>query len=419
MKIIYLHQYFNTLEMAGGTRSYEMARRLVAAGHEVHMVTSWRNDDRRAKKWFTTEEAGIKVHWLPVPYSNHMSYRQRIAAFIRFALLSMWKAMQLKGDVVFATSTPLTISIPAVLAAYKNRVPMIFEVRDLWPELPIAMKALRNPVAKWLARRLERWAYRHSEAIIALSPGMKDGVVKAGYPAKRVAVIPNSSDNFDFRYDQQAAAQFRTEREWLQHRPLLVYGGTFGRINGVGYLVGIAKELLDINPHIRILLVGEGQEKGAVREQAKQAGVLGRNLFIEDSLPKNRIPALLSAANIACSLFVDLPEMQPNSANKFFDSLASATPILVNYGGWQHELVQAKGCGLTTWRQPINEAAKEIAEKITDSDWLEQAGNSARELAETAFDRDKLAMQFGQIITAGAHRRGQDAEKIAPGYYND
>lgn len=418
MKIIYLHQYFNTLEMSGGTRSYEMARRLVAAGHEVEMVTSWRSEDGRAAEWFVTEESGIKVHWLPVPYSNHMRHHHRIAAFIRFALLSMRKAKQLGGDVIFATSTPLTISIPAVFAARKNKIPMVFEVRDLWPELPIAMNALRNPVAKWLAQRLERWAYRHSEAVIALSPGMKEGVVKAGYPAERVAVIPNSSDNLEFSFDAQAAAQFRSERKWLQCRPLLVYGGTFGRINGVGYLVGLAKELQSINPDIRILVVGDGQEKEAVREQAEREGVLGVNMFIEDSLPKNKMPALLSAANMATSLFIDLPEMQPNSANKFFDSLASATPILLNYGGWQHELVQAKGCGLAMWRKPIDEVAQEIAEKITDSDWLERAGNAARELAEAAFDRDMLAMQFGEVIKAGAYRHGQGAEKIAPGYYN-
>ena len=109
MKIIYLHQYFNTLEMSGGTRSYEMARRLAAAGHEVHMVTSWRSDDGRSPEWFVTDESGIKTHWLPVPYSNHMSYRERISAFFRFAFLAMSKAKELGGDVIFATSTPLSL----------------------------------------------------------------------------------------------------------------------------------------------------------------------------------------------------------------------------------------------------------------------------------------------------------------------
>ncbi|WP_344703199.1 glycosyltransferase, partial [Halomonas cibimaris] len=116
MRIIYLHQYFNTPEMSGGTRSYEMARRMVAAGHEVHMITAYREDDKPGE-WFTTDEAGIQVHWYPVPYSNHMSYGQRIKAFFAFAFAARKKALALEGDIVFATSTPLTIAIPGVLAS--------------------------------------------------------------------------------------------------------------------------------------------------------------------------------------------------------------------------------------------------------------------------------------------------------------
>lgn len=69
MKIIYLHQYFNTPNMSGGTRSYEMARRMVRAGHEVHMITSSRDSSSDQHCWQTTNEAGIQVHCYPVPYS--------------------------------------------------------------------------------------------------------------------------------------------------------------------------------------------------------------------------------------------------------------------------------------------------------------------------------------------------------------
>jgi UDP-N-acetylglucosamine:LPS N-acetylglucosamine transferase len=143
MKIIYLHQYFNTPTMVGSTRSYEMARRLVAYGHEVHMITSWREDDGR-KNWFKTEENGINVHWLPVPYSNEMGFYERIKAFVKFALGSAKKAIELKGDIVFATSTPLTIAVPGIIASKINRIPMVFEVRDLWPEVPVALGILRG-----------------------------------------------------------------------------------------------------------------------------------------------------------------------------------------------------------------------------------------------------------------------------------
>ncbi|HYW79914.1 MAG TPA: glycosyltransferase, partial [Thermoguttaceae bacterium] len=120
MKIIYLHQYFNTPTMTGGTRSYEMARRLVERGHEVHMVTSSRDDETPGQSsqggpthgWTETVEAGIQVHWCSVPYSNHMSYRRRIGAFAKFSQRAARKAASIRGDVVLATSTPLTIALP-------------------------------------------------------------------------------------------------------------------------------------------------------------------------------------------------------------------------------------------------------------------------------------------------------------------
>lgn len=134
--------------MSGGTRSYEMARRMVAAGHEVHMITSYREQGECRKDWCQTDESGIQVHWYPVPYSNLMGFAQRLKAFFAFALAARRKASELESDILFATSTPLTIAPSAVPAARKKRIPMVFEVRDLWPEMPIASGVLRNPMLR-------------------------------------------------------------------------------------------------------------------------------------------------------------------------------------------------------------------------------------------------------------------------------
>ena len=152
MKIIYLHQYFNTPQMSGGTRSYEMARRFVAAGHEVHMITSHREESDDFSEWLEEIIDGIHVHWLSVPYSNNMGFKARVLAFLKFAVASGVKARKVGGDVIFATSTPLTIALPAIYAAKRLKKPMVFEVRDLWPELPIEVSALKNPFLKICAR---------------------------------------------------------------------------------------------------------------------------------------------------------------------------------------------------------------------------------------------------------------------------
>jgi len=403
--------------MSGGTRSYEMARRMVSAGHEVHMVTSFREESPRESNWFRTEEAGIQVHWYPVPYSNHMGFGQRIKAFIAFALAAKNKTIELDGDIIFATSTPLTIALPAVPASRKKNIPMAFEVRDLWPEMPIAVGALNNRLLRYAAHKLERWAYENASAIVALSPGMKAGVVRTGYSAKKVAVIPNSSDNAEFQPDPEAAKRFRAEREWLGDRPLLVYTGTFGPTNGVGYMVTLAKELSALDSDIRILLVGDGAERVRVISDAEGEGVLNRNLFIEKQLPKREIPALLSAATMASSLFIDLPEMRPNSANKFFDALAAGTPVMLNYGGWMHDLVSQNNCGVAMWRKPVADVAAELEKRMHDEPWLLQAGAAARQLAENYFARDQLAKQLISVLEAVVEGHPDRAEEIAPGNY--
>ncbi len=197
MNIIYLHQYFVPPQGQGGTRSYEFARRLIDRGHSVCMITSSAMlSDRYGPFPRTTrvDIEGIPTVVIPVDYSNKMSYSRRILAFIRFALLASSEAMRQNGDVVFATSTPLTIAIPGLAAHLWHHIPMVFEVRDLWPELPIALGALRNPVARFAASLLEWLAYHSSKHIIALSPGMAEGVIRRGIRPERVTVIPNSCD---------------------------------------------------------------------------------------------------------------------------------------------------------------------------------------------------------------------------------
>ena len=396
MRILYLHQYFNLPADPGGTRSYEMARRLVAKGHEVFMITS----DRRGKfgpGWHITEEAGIQVHWLNVPYSNKMSYKRRIQSFRKFAIGAAHRAASIPADVVFATSTPLTIAIPGVYASKRQGIPMVFEVRDLWPELPIAVGALKGPLVP-PARLLERFAYRNSERIVALSPGMKAGIVRTGYPEGKVHVVPNSSDLDLFNVGKNEGDDFRKQFTWLQERPLVIYAGTLGKINGVSYLAHLAYEVEKLSNEIRFLVMGDGAERALVKETAKRLGVFEKNFFMMEPVPKYKMPAILSATTLATSLFVNLPEMWANSANKFFDALASGTPVAINYYGWQAELLSKNGGGIVLSPVDFKKAARDMVTFLNNRERLNESARTARYLAKTYFGRDKLADDLENVL---------------------
>jgi glycosyltransferase involved in cell wall biosynthesis len=376
------------------------------------MVTSDR--DTRAsgsKGWYQTEEAGIQVHWLPVPYSNHMSYPERIKAFFKFASAAARKAASLRGDVIFATSTPLTIALPAVYAAKRKRVPMVFEVRDLWPELPIAMGALKGQPVIATARQLERFAYRNAAQVVALSPGMRDGIVKVGYPAKHVHVIPNSADLELFNVPAETGNSFRDRHDWLLKRPLVVYTGTMGRVNGVSYLVKLAAATKACAPDVRFLVVGGGQEEGEVQALAQQLDVLNNNFFMISHVSKQEVPAILSAATVATSLFIDLKEMWVNSANKFFDALASGTPIAINYGGWHADIIRESGAGIVLDARNVGSAKDTLLQALQNRAWLENAGRKARQLAEERFSRDRLAKELEEVLKLAVDLKSRGTSK--------
>jgi glycosyltransferase involved in cell wall biosynthesis len=393
--------------MSGSTRSYEMARRLVTAGHRVELITSKRDViDSAARGWLETEESGIHVHWLPVPYSNAMSYRERIDAFFKFAIGAARKAASLKADVVFATSTPLTIALPGIYAARRQGIPMVFEVRDLWPELPIAVGALRNPVLKWAARLLEWIAYHASAHIVALSPGMAEGVMQRGIPGERVTVIPNSSDVELFDVPPEREDVIRERLGLSPDQPLIVYTGTFGLINGVSYLVELAAAMREIAPEARFLLVGKGAEVPKVTQRARELGVLNHNLWIWGPVPKAEMPDVLAAATVATSVFVPLKPMWNNSANKFFDALAANKPIAINYGGWQADLLQETGAGIVLPPEDVGRSALLLADFVRDTDRLQKVSAAARDLAYTRFSRDILASEL-EAVLQGAVKQGR------------
>ncbi len=399
MKVIYLHQYFNTPDMTGGTRSYEMARRLVEWGHDVHMVTTWREPDGR-RNWFQTEEAGIHVHWLPVPYSNHMGFTARIRAFIRFAVSAARRATSLEADVVFATSTPLTIVLPGLYAARKSRIPMVFEVRDLWPDVPIALGVLKSPVSKYLARKLELTAYRNSRRIVVLAPGMKEEVVKRGVEKEIVDVIPNGAD-LDLFYGRDIDIKTLYQKYQVPiDKKIIVYAGTLGRVNGVDYIIHLAAELQkqDDDEDIVFLIIGGGRESGALKALAKEQHVLNRTVVFLGEKSKNEVSALYHGCTASIMTYSG-PEIvyRDSVSNKFFDSLAAGKPVLANFSGFSTKIAEQAGAGKILPSEP-SLAVNQFLECLRNETWLASAGTAARRLAVERFSRDKLARDLEQVL---------------------
>ncbi|MEJ6533227.1 glycosyltransferase family 4 protein [Pseudoalteromonas lipolytica] len=395
MKVLYLHQYFATPESNAGTRSYEMAKRLVKRGHSVTFITSsayLSKNYKLDKGWNYIEIEGIKLYVLHLSYSNKDGFLKRIFKFINFSLCSTKKSLSIPGDVVFATSTPLTIAIPSLIYSKIKKVPLVFEVRDLWPELPVATGVIKNRLVIQFASWLEKYTYKNSKRLVGLSPGMCNGIIKHGIPPEHVTLATNSCDTDLFDVDSSVGLNYLdTKLGFVNGRKLITYTGTFGLINKVGYIVELAKAAQKSYPSLCFVAIGDGMEKQQVIADAKKAGVLNSNLYILPPVAKTEIVDLLSAADLSLSLFGPVKEMWHNSANKLFDALASKTPIAINYGGWQKEFIEEHECGLVLDPTDYINAVHSIASFLENNEQYEAAVRSCKHLAYEHFSRDMMA----------------------------
>ncbi|NJL93383.1 MAG: glycosyltransferase family 4 protein [Anaerolineae bacterium] len=267
------------------------------------------------------------------------------------------------------------------------------------------MGALRNPLLRHLAAGLEWLSYRSAAHVVALSPSMAQGVRQKAAPATPVSVVPNSSDIHFFSVSPRHGDQVRLALGLTPEQPLVVYTGSFGYVNGLGYLVEVATHLQRLNPAVHFLLVGDGAEREKIRQQAEACGVLDRNLTLWEPVPKNQVPAILAAASLATSTVIPREPLWNNSANKFFDALAAGKPIAINHGGWLADLIHSWACGVVLPAEDPAAAALALADFLADEARVTHAGQQAARLARSHFDRDQLARQVEGILSSVARAK--------------
>jgi glycosyltransferase involved in cell wall biosynthesis len=270
--------------------------------------------------------------------------------------------------------------------------------------VPIEMGALRNPLARKLAGALADIAYRTAKEVVALSPGMAAGVT-ARRPGTRVTMIPNAADLDMFAVDPDAVRRFRDEHRWLGDRPLIVYTGALGAVNGVEYLVRAARRMNEIDPDVQVLIVGHGKEWESTKALADEYGLLDRTVRMWPKVPKAELPVILGAATMSTSFVRPIRALWDNSANKFFDALAASRPIAINYGGWQADLLAETGAGLVLDPQDAADAGEKFAKHVRDEGWLTRARAAAHSLAVERFSRDLLFERFEDVLNRSAAKK--------------
>lgn len=400
MYVLYFHQHFSTPLGAGGTRSYEFARRLVEQGHAVTMVCG---KYRGGKSGLETdfehgrragEVDGIRVVEFDLEYSNADGFAKRSATFIRFAALSIGIALRERCDVIFATSTPLTAGIPGIVARWLRGKPFVFEVRDLWPELPRAMGVITNRLALGAMSALEYVTYHSADHVIGLAPGIVQGIEARGIPSSRTSLVPNGCD-----LDLFGDAKARWRPSGVADGDLMaVFAGTHGVANGLDAVLDAGAELQRRGrSDVKLVLVGDGKLKPKLKRRAAESEL--KNVIFVDPVSKLRLSELLASADVGLQILANVPAFYDGtSPNKFFDYIATGLPVLINYKGWLAEFVRKNDIGFVVPPDDPTAFAAALETAADNRNSLDEKGARGRLLAESNFSRKDLADQFIAVL---------------------
>ncbi|HTO38182.1 MAG TPA: glycosyltransferase family 4 protein [Brumimicrobium sp.] len=398
MKLIYLHQYFKFPSETGGTRSYDLASSFLKNGIKVTVVSSTSDLKYKSnKRWTVIDKEGLNIHYIYLPYGNHLSYFKRIVVFFKFLWFSTFRLLKLKGDLVLATSTPLTIGIPALIKKWFSNTPYVFEVRDVWPEAVIAIGAIKNKWMQKILYRLEKLIYKNASAIVPLSTDMQKSIVSR-YPQfkeKTSIVIENIAEVN--RFQNEAVIDLK-EIIGFKPRFSVLYAGTFGKVNGIHKVIELAKKTILMDNQLVYILIGSGAEKENIIDLARKSEVLNKNVFIMEPISKGELSLWYNAVSMGSSFVIGIPELWANSANKFFDTLAAAKPVLINHEGWQAETIRAKNVGYVLPFEITEEVAADFVNYTMNNSKLNEQAKNALLLAKENYSLEVATENYLKVF---------------------
>ena len=379
-----------------------MAKKLLDRGHEVTIVCGSYGDGHTGldTPFIKGMRKGvvdrIVVIELELPYSNKDGFGNRTLTFIKYAFKSVAIALSYQYDLLFATSTPLTAGISGIFAKLLKKKTFVFEVRDLWPELPKAMGVITNPIILMLMSCLEWASYHSADACIGLAPGIIDGIKARGVASDKIFLVPNGCDLHIFR-DGEDNDGCNPEKVG-KNDFMAVFTGSHGIANGLDAVLDAARNLMEKGiDDIKLVFVGEGKLKQKMKIRAEKEAL--DNCVFLNAIPKNQLSGLLAKADLGLMILANVPAFYyGTSPNKFFDYISAGIPVLNNYPGWLADMINEHGCGIVVKPDDPEAFAEALIHAANNRPILKEMGRSARKLATTKFDRQILSDKFVDIL---------------------
>lgn len=406
MRILLVHQYFLEKDDGGGSRFNEMTRVWEEQGHDITVLAGMVHYSTGKKryiykgKFILKDQYSKKITVLRCHVSEayNVNFLGRLWAYFSFVFSSIYAGLfkaEGKFDVIVVTSPPLFVGITAYLLSRIKKMPLVFEVRDLWPESAIDTGVLKNKTIIKLAYWFEAFIYRKAQLINVLTPAFRDKLVnEKGVPADKVIFIPNAADfsisdkilNSDF--DRES---FRKENG-LDGKTVITYVGAHGVANHLIQVIDTA-EIMQGKNNVLFQLIGSGMQKDMLKEEVTKRNLT--NVKFVDPVPKTEVFKYILASDYGTSVLKKVDTFKTIYSNKTFDYMACKRPIFMVIDGVSRKLVEDAKCGVFVEPEnPIGFAKQiELSENKNKNELIEQ-GESGYRYAKEHFDRDALAIKY-------------------------
>lgn len=350
MKIAVVYQYYQGHSAPGHSLIYEYTQHLAEQGHQVTVIsgeTGYMRPDQPRRPWYKRllrieHDGPVKVVRTYTYSELHRSYLGRLISFISFSLTAPIGLLRAdKPDVLLASSPPIFPMFSIWLVCRLRRIPMVFEVRDLWPESAVQMGLLRNRVLIAVMSWMERVLYDHCDLVVALTQGIHDDIERRGWPAKKLKVITCGVDLEMLFPDLCAGRTIRLEHGWGD-RNVILYLGAMGQANNLDLMLDAASGYED--KEVLFVLVGDGMQRPHLEARIRAERL--DNVVILPSVPKAMARAYINAADICLVTLMDIPLFQGAIPTKLLDYMACERPVLCGVEGEAAEIVSVSGAGV-------------------------------------------------------------------------
>jgi colanic acid biosynthesis glycosyl transferase WcaI len=331
VRILVLCPHFEPDVAPTGVVISEIVHRLVDDGHELEIVTSlpWYTSHAIEPGWEGRLVRRERVPWgritrvHPFP-TDKRNIPARAAGFAGFTVLAgIFSLFQRRRpDVVLAMSPPLTLGLAGWVTARARRVPFVFNIQDVFPDVAVEVGAISGPRVIRVLRWLERFIYRRADAVTVLSEDLRENVEEklAGKGGTEVRVIPNFVDTA--RIVPGPRANGYREEFGLGDRTVVMYAGNLGFSQPLGLMVNAARALRH-RDDLLFVINGGGSTRPGLEEEAADLD----NVRFVDLQPVERLPEVLAAGDIhVIALRRGLGRSSVPS--KLYSILAAARPVL-------------------------------------------------------------------------------------------